>query len=308
MTEFIITRGLPASGKTTYALAWVAQDFLHRARVNRDDLRASVFGDGGPGYYACSKEDLYSKEKAVTVAQHAAIKALLGRGVSVICDDTNLPVRRVRDLRQLAPAGVKVTIDDSFAGVPLGVCIARNTARENPVPQMTIHKMHMRYINGGLAPVLDEPEATDGGRVPVDHSLPIDSAFLFDIDGTLANMGTRSPYDESRVHEDVVIEPVAEMARNLRELGYPIIVMSGRTAGCREATRRWLVKNLIPFDALYMRGVDDKRKDADVKYDLFDNFVRDRYNVRGVFDDRDSVVAMWREIGLTCYQVNYGDF
>jgi hypothetical protein len=27
-----------------------------------------------------------------------------------------------------------------------------------------------------------------------------------------------------------------------------------------------------------------------------------------VFDDRDKVVKMWRDNGITCMQVNYGDF
>jgi len=26
------------------------------------------------------------------------------------------------------------------------------------------------------------------------------------------------------------------------------------------------------------------------------------------FDDRDKVVKMWRDNGITCMQVNYGDF
>ena len=42
MTNLIITRGLPGCGKTTYARAWVAEDREHRARVNRDDIRAML--------------------------------------------------------------------------------------------------------------------------------------------------------------------------------------------------------------------------------------------------------------------------
>lgn len=46
-----------------------------------------------------------------------------------------------------------------------------------------------------------------------------------------------------------------------------------------------------------------------VKRELFDKYVRDRYNIVGVFDDRDQVVHMWRkQLGLTVLQVDYGNF
>lgn len=57
-----------------------------------------------------------------------------------------------------------------------------------------------------------------------------------------------------------------------------------------------------------MRPADDNRDDALVKYELFNKYVRDNYDVLGVFDDRNRVVDMWRRIGLTCYQVAEGDF
>jgi hypothetical protein len=41
---------------------------------------------------------------------------------------------------------------------------------------------------------------------------------------------------------------------------------------------------------------------------LYDTFVKDNYKVLLVLDDRDQVVRMWRELGLTCFQVDYGDF
>lgn len=39
MNTLTITRGLPGSGKSTWAKAWTAADPTCRARVNRDDLR-----------------------------------------------------------------------------------------------------------------------------------------------------------------------------------------------------------------------------------------------------------------------------
>jgi hypothetical protein len=57
-----------------------------------------------------------------------------------------------------------------------------------------------------------------------------------------------------------------------------------------------------------MRDIYDSRRDSVVKREIFEREVRDRYHVVGVFDDRMQVVKMWRELGLTVFQVAEGDF
>ena len=57
-----------------------------------------------------------------------------------------------------------------------------------------------------------------------------------------------------------------------------------------------------------MRDTGDGRPDNVVKLEIFDREVRERYNVVGVFDDRNKVVSMWRSLGLTVFQVADGDF
>jgi hypothetical protein len=88
-----------------------------------------------------------------------------------------------------------------------------------------------------------------------------------------------------------------------------IVFMSGRDEVCRKETEDWLLEEL-PFEwaELWMRAEGDQRKDSIVKRELFDAHVRDRWQVLGVVDDRDSVVSMWRDLGLTVAQVAYGNF
>ena len=64
----------------------------------------------------------------------------------------------------------------------------------------------------------------------------------------------------------------------------------------------------VKYDELWMRAAGDQRGDDVVKAELFDAHVRHRFLVRVVLDDRDRVVAVWRRLGLTCWQVDYGDF
>jgi hypothetical protein len=51
-----------------------------------------------------------------------------------------------------------------------------------------------------------------------------------------------------------------------------------------------------------------KLPDFRVKYDLFSEYIRDKYSVKFVLDDRQQVVDMWRRLGLKCLQVQAGDF
>jgi hypothetical protein len=136
---------------------------------------------------------------------------------------------------------------------------------------------------------------------------------MVDIDGTVAIMAGRSPFDETRVHEDKPNHAVIEAVRAMHAAGYRVIFCSGRTDGCWEETFAWLANHVLPeqkIEALFMRrSKEDKgRKDSEVKIDLFNAHIRDNYDVLGVFDDRAQVVAAWRAIGLTVFAVAEGNF
>ncbi len=129
-----------------------------------------------------------------------------------------------------------------------------------------------------------------------DTNLP--QAIIFDIDGTLAHMTDRGPFDWKRVGTDSVDEIVREMLFGFQDKGYNIVIMSGRDSICRQETHNWLWKWDICYDLLCMRPERDYRKDSIVKEELFYNYVAPYYNVLAVVDDRPQVVRMWYEIGI----------
>ena len=165
MATLTITRGLPGSGKTTWA-----RRQRGAVRVNRDDLRRMLHGGMiGLGW----------AEVQVTVAQRALVEALLRAGVNVICDDTNLRSRYVRDLAALARAGGADVVIRDFTDVPVDVCVARDTAREPPerVGEDTIRAMWKRHLEGRALPLpvpdLASPDPAappdPGPQDPPDH-------------------------------------------------------------------------------------------------------------------------------------------
>jgi len=310
MTSLTIYRGLPGSGKTTAAKFARALEPDNTVRINRDALRNALFGSDSQDYYACGKDVLYRKEKLITTVQHDAIRDALAAGKNVLVDDTNLPVRTGRGLRKIAvAAGADFFVVD-LTGVALDTCIERNENRKDkePVPEGVISSMYERYIQGGRAPIppIEEEVVADDGVVPVGpKDKNLQTVVVLDVDGTVAKHGDRSPFDFSRVSEDT---PILDVIRTVVSIDVPIIVMSGRSEDCRQETSDWLQGNEILYHELHMRPSGDMRADTKVKYDLFNEHVRGKYNVLGVFDDRNSVVKQWREMGLTCFQVAEGDF
>lgn len=131
MPELIINRGIPGSGKSTYANAWV-QEELGRVRVNRDDIRFQCYG-----VYFGKPID----EGVVTAIEDAMIIAALKAEVSVIVDDCNIAGRYVYRFKRMAAengADFSVVLHD----VPLKVALKRNSNRERFVPENVIRSMY----------------------------------------------------------------------------------------------------------------------------------------------------------------------
>ncbi|MGW5668011.1 phosphatase domain-containing protein [Micromonospora sp. NPDC003776] len=298
MFRLIATRGLPASGKTTFARR-LQPDVV---RVNRDDLRRMMHGARLFTQWA---------EGQVTRAQRAQVEALLAARVSVCVDDTNLRSRTLRDWAELAERfGAAFEVHD-FTDVPLEECLRRDATRpeEDRVGEAAIRRLHERYLANRPLP-LPVPTARTGGPGRVAQSPPErPDIVLVDIDGTVALNVSRSPYDMTRVGEDAPNEAVIAAVRAMHAAGHGVVFCSGRDASARADTVAWLARHVkVPYLALHLRAIGDHRKDAVVKQEIYEREIRDRYRVVGVFDDRQQVVRMWRSLGLTVFQVAEGDF
>lgn len=289
-------RGLPGSGKTTWAKKQVANSGGKIKRVNKDDLRSML----DAGKY--SKEN----EKFVLGVRDAIIYDALYKGYSIIIDDTNFePVHKgsvealVSNYRLFSTNNIEF-VEKYFPIDPTEACKRQEyRPKDEQVPHEVIWKMYDKYIKPyeyPNTPVLKQ-----------DTSLP--KAIICDLDGTLAIHQGRSPYDCMKAEEDVINEAVANLLWKYEDDGYEIIFVSGRNAECYDVTTYWLVLNGFKSYKLFLREPDDRRKDSIIKKEIFYNFIYNNWFVELVLDDRDQVVRMWRqEIGLPCFQVNYGNF
>jgi predicted kinase len=277
--KLILTKGLPASGKTTWAREYIARH-PETANLCKDELRLQL-------------PDTNKREKRVLKVRNLLTEHYLSEGYSVIWSDTNLNPIHIQKATELAAKYQAEFVIQDFTHVDLAECIRRDLVRPNSVGQQVIAKMYYDY--------LDQPAPTPA----IDPRLP--NCYLVDIDGTLAVNTTRSPFAWDRVHEDSINPAVAELVKQLAK-HQAIIVLSGRSAVCRDLTLGWLAQYEIPHTELLMRPKDDQQPDDRLKAELYAMHVRDRYNVLGVIDDRPKVCRMWRGLGLSVFQVGNPDY
>lgn len=266
-------KGLPASGKSTYALELVEKGWK---RVNKDDLRAMID----------NKKWTRANEKEILACEKGLVKYYLGKGHNVVVDDTNFAYEFTwEDLAKDCGAEFEV----KFFDVPLWQCIERDAKRgDKSVGVEVIASMYDKYL---WQPVVYDPQ------------LP--NCYIFDIDGTLAQMNGRSPYDYEKVGTDILNENVAKIFLAIKDKKF---IFSGRKDLCRQETVDWLLKNgLESYHDLFMRGTGDERKDYIVKREIYEKYIKGKYNVIGVFDDRLQVCRMWYELGLPLFRVGNPD-
>lgn len=283
----IILRGLPASGKSTFA-----KKLQRVVRLNRDTTREEVFPNS---------EFSREREELITRMHEDMARAALKAGQTVVIDDMNLRERYVHRWVDISGG------DYSIVDFPVDVdeAVARDATRPVPVGEDVIRDIAKRLTdNGTPRPYTPRPVSVPKPYVPNPFNPPV---VVVDIDGTLARHTNRTPHEYHKVGDDVLIQPIYNLVSVLERFMY-VVYLSVRPETCREDTENWLRRNALPEGPLFMRAQGDGRPDYIVKSELFDEHVSEKYNVRYVLDDRNSVVKMWRDKGLTVLQVADGDF
>ena len=286
--EVIFLKGLPASGKSTWAKQFCI-DNPNYIRLNKDDIREEL---GNPAW---SKQF----ENIVLEKQREAGKLWISMNKSLIIDDTNFAkIHHDFWLKIASDNGYDFTVKTFDADV--NTCVERDKNREKPVGEGVIRGMYKRYLKPSIL-------KTDN-RFILNQNPRLCECIICDIDGTLALMTGRSPFDDTKIHTDKLNNEVAQILRDYWMNDMYIIIMSGRQDKCRKETEEWLDNNGIPYDSLYMRETGDFRPDEIIKEEIYNEHIKNQYYVKFVLDDRNKVVDMWRKLGLLCLQVYYGEF
>lgn len=301
MQTIILLKGLMASGKSTWALEEMRRNPGKYKRINKDLMRAMIDGD----HYTPKNERFI-----LDIRDRIVEKALLGR-YDVIIDDTNFSDKHWVRMCEIARYIGDIRVREKYFPITLKEALERNSKRTESahVPEdiiINVYDKHFKHKNISVRDEYFEKKKLDFSYLKDEKK---QKAIIVDIDGTLALMVNRGPYDLSLVIEDQANEPVCELVRLFQDKGYIIILLSGREDMAKEDTILWLNEANVPYDALYMRETGDNRKDSIVKEELYRKYIMPHFNVHYVIDDRPQVVRMWRrKFGFTVLQVNDMEF
>lgn len=137
MAVLSLTRGLPGSGKTTWA-----KTLDSTWRVNRDDIRAMY-----TGVWDYRDEVM---EALVTEVQKRMVLILLKANRDVVVDDTHMHLPHLTlwygVVKNVTPRVEVRTME--FLHVPVDECVRRDALRPNPVGEDVIRGMYERYLAG----------------------------------------------------------------------------------------------------------------------------------------------------------------
>lgn len=142
-------------------------------------------------------------------------------------------------------------------------------------------------------------------------------ALIVDMDGTLADIRIRLKHlngkkkDWKSFNKSIETDALHEWCREIMRRfshDHQIIIVSGRTDELKKQTIEWLKKFDVPYHHLFMRRHNDFRPDNIIKLEIYENEIRDKFQVIFVLDDRQKVVDMWRGEGLVVLQCAPGDF
>lgn len=144
MKRIILTRGIPASGKSTWAKQEVLKDPEHSIRINRDDLR-NMSGK----YWVPAREHYIEACKGTIL-----INAINFKFDTIIIDGMNLNPKEDGYLKGMVSMMNDTFKDNNdkyiieikdFTNVPLDVCLERDSKRENPTGENVIRDIFNKY-------------------------------------------------------------------------------------------------------------------------------------------------------------------
>lgn len=310
MSKLIVLQGPPCSGKSTWAREYIQGKEKTTIIVSRDAFRLHFCGSNANKMFTDMDSN---RENLITQLESMSIESGLKAGFNVIVDATNLNVKTINRMYKLADgAGIpRDQIEFKEFYVPFNEALARDKARKesggHSVGKRVLQRFYERYYPDKYKEEMKK--TVSPFRYFQQPDLP--KAVICDLDGTLAWMQGRSPYDGTKVDEDLIDPQLKVLLTFLRHVDVKVLFVSGRenTKECSEKTIQWLHQHFGDFDyELFMRKEKDYRGDEIVKKEIYDSFIKDKYYIISVFDDRQKVVDMWREEGLLCCQVAKGDF
>lgn len=288
--HIIHTVGMQASGKSTWAEQFIKENQNYK-RVNRDLIRhmLSAYTFDNPN------------ENLVTRIEEDIIQSLIDHKYNVIIDKMNLNETLLKKEQSWIEEycyqkhSLRVNFELKEFPITLAEAIERDSKRSFPIGEKVLKNTWNKYE-------IELKTLIEKNKPKYEFDMTLPYCIICDIDGTLSNSYNRKVFDFKACTKDIVINQVQTVLKLFND-SCTIFLFSGREEICRKETEEWLSSNSIAYTDLYMRKEKDYRSDDIIKKELFDEYIRGRYNPYFVIDDRISVLNMWQEMGIFTFDV-----
>lgn len=309
--QVIIMIGPSGSGKTTKAIELQKKRNKTFQIVSRDFIRKLL------------NRNIYFNgldfENVVNSIEENLVKNFIRNQISFIWDNCHLTKASIEDcVKLIRKLDSEYSIDLVIMDVTLAECKQRNSMRiEGKVPEDILENQFDKYKKN-FNVYWEALNIENKFEKYIPDSLAPES-IIVDLDGTLSHPNGRGWFDYKDIIFDLADKEVARTLFLYKERGFKILIVTAREnktfdgpifncINTLELTELWLKENKIPYDKIFIREEFDIRKDHEVKIEIFNKYIRNNYNVQLVLEDRDSVVELWRDLGIKCYQVQNGNY
>lgn len=303
--------GIAASGKSTEAKKH-ARELTNTEIINRDDIRRNILEEElgrklNPGelwklWDFSKKKKIRAKEELVTKIVNEKINKASLENKNIISSDTNLN-KKYRNSYKHKLEQLGYEVEFKYFDIDFDKAVKWDLHRADSVGKDVIYEQWLKYHEDKV--------------IKQNEKLP--EAIIVDIDGTCAHMWNRGSFEWDKVGEDFHDIEIFHIIKDNWLRGRRIIFLSGRDSCCYTKTRCWLTNHLCKYIDnnilseyasknngsydLYMRKEGDMRKDSIVKEELFNEHIRDKYNVKLVLDDRPQImIDLWHKLNLKVLQ------
>ena len=293
--------GISGSGKSTYSHELWKTNPSEFVIINRDKIRELLFGYTESDIYNYyQRNDIVKLEKKVTKYEDTLIYEALEENKTVILDATHLEKKYIERHEYW-----NVPIELIWFDTSLNEAIERDSIRNRKVGKDIITKQNNKYIN-----LKKSFEHYKFIPYNIKYDLNLPHCILYDIDGTIAQMHNRGPFEWNKVKEDYMIYSVVSTIDWLSDLDSKnrptVILCTGRDGVALQDTIEWLNNNEIYYDDIMIRNEKDMRPDWVVKEEMWKNISK-QYNIIAMYDDRLQVVRRARALGLKVFNVEYNN-
>jgi predicted kinase len=140
MKKAILTIGISASGKSTWAREYIETSNVNIVEINRDNVRFGIIGVEDWSKWAFTPEN----EDRVTEVCTQQMDDAIRRGDNIIVSDTNLTEHFIKQtVHKLVMNGYEVSI--KWMPIDLDEALRRNAARSNPVRTSVIDQQYQKF-------------------------------------------------------------------------------------------------------------------------------------------------------------------